>query len=100
MPKVSKKANLKATRQIAKLITLFLKNELTGHDQCWALDFDICFEIGSSRKILVLLLCSGRLRLFKQCGVLHWTVVTQNFKPASHRLGDYSIIILQSKDDS
>ena len=32
MPKVFKKNNLKATYLIEKLITLFLKNELTSHD--------------------------------------------------------------------
>ena len=40
-PKLSKKAILKAASLIEKLITLFLKNEVTGHEQCWVLDTNL-----------------------------------------------------------
>ena len=43
--KIIKKATLKITRLIEKLL---LKNELTGHKQCWSLDFDIWFRVASS----------------------------------------------------
>ena len=37
VPKLSKKATLKAASQIEKLITFFWKNKVTGHEQCWVL---------------------------------------------------------------
>ena len=40
----------------------FVKNEVTSHKQCGALEFDIWFRVqASSRKMLFLSLCSSRL---------------------------------------
>ena len=55
-----------ATLIVAKIVNNDESKEFR-HDQCWALDFHICFKIGSSRKILVLLVCNSR-----QCFFKHW----------------------------